>query len=116
MRAKGYAAVYPDMRLYEEILLLEYHAVGKWVVENVISYYPPLITPKKLGRHYFWANFDIPDIKMEPSGIRYKNKIRDWEKELGVSLSGYAIPNKRQVLRNCVDAELGRYIFEQSLK
>ena len=50
---------YPDMRLYQEIILLKYWFKGKWVVENVISYYTPLIVPQQSGRHYFWANFKI---------------------------------------------------------
>ncbi len=31
--------VYPDMKLYEEILLLQHYYKGKYVVENVVSYY-----------------------------------------------------------------------------
>jgi len=30
---------YPDMRLYQEIILLKYFFKGKWVVENVIAYF-----------------------------------------------------------------------------
>jgi DNA (cytosine-5)-methyltransferase 1 len=37
-------AIYPDMKLYEEILFLQhYYRTGKYVVENVIPYYEPLI-------------------------------------------------------------------------
>ncbi|KKN62897.1 hypothetical protein LCGC14_0507500, partial [marine sediment metagenome] len=32
----GAKAVYPDMKLYEEILFLQGYFKGKWVVENVI--------------------------------------------------------------------------------
>ena len=42
---------YPDMRLYQEIILLQNWFEGKWVVENVISYYDPLIIPQQSGRH-----------------------------------------------------------------
>ncbi len=34
---------YPDLRLYEEILLLQHHFKGKGVLENVVPYYKPLI-------------------------------------------------------------------------
>jgi len=51
--------IYPDMRLYQEIIFLQYHFKGKWVVENVKSYYEPLIKPFDFGNHYFWANFNI---------------------------------------------------------
>src|SRR3990167_11098761 len=44
---------YPDMCLYQEILLLHHWFTGKSVVENVISYYEPLIVPQQCGRHYF---------------------------------------------------------------
>jgi DNA (cytosine-5)-methyltransferase 1 len=110
-RAKGFKAVYPDMKLYEEILLLQHHFSGKYVVENTVSYYDPLIKPQKVSRHYFWANFDIPDIKIQTTGIRNKNKISDLEKFLGYDLSSYKIPNKRQILRNCVNPELGLHVL-----
>ena len=55
-------AVYPDMKLYEEILFLKhYFKTGKYVVENVIPYYQPLIEAKKRGRHLYWANFELPN-------------------------------------------------------
>lgn len=37
---------YPNMMLYEEIILLKHFFKGKYCVENVISYYGPLIPPK----------------------------------------------------------------------
>lgn len=115
VRAKGYKGLYPDMQLYEEIIFLQYHAGCRWVVENTVSYYEPLVKPQKVARHYFWANFNIPEIKLPAAGIRDKNKISDWEEELGLSLSKYKIPNKRQVLRNCVDSRLGRHVLAQAL-
>ena len=54
-------AIYPDMKLYEEILFLQhYFKTGKFVVENVIPYYEPLIISKKRGRHLYWTNFNLP--------------------------------------------------------
>jgi DNA (cytosine-5)-methyltransferase 1 len=61
-----------------------------------------------------WANFDIPDRKFEPKGLRTKNKISDYA-HLGVDLSETRIPNKRQVLRNAVDPDLGRHILDAAL-
>lgn len=115
VRAKGYKGLFPDMQLYEEIIFLQFHAQCKWVVENTISYYEPLIKPQKVARHYLWSNFDIPDIKLPAAGIRSKNKISDWEEELGISISKYKMPNKRQVLRNCVDSRLGKHVLAQAL-
>ena len=49
------------MKLYEEILFLQhYYRTGKYVVENVIPYYEPLIPAKKRGRHLYWTNFNLP--------------------------------------------------------
>jgi len=52
--------VYPDMTLYQEILFLQHYFNGKYVVENVIPYYEPLIPAKKRGRHLYWTNFNLP--------------------------------------------------------
>lgn len=113
VRAKGYNAVYPDMALWQEIIFLEYHATGKYCVENVVSYYKPLITPQRIGRHHFWANFNITPISIPSEKIRSKNKIGDFGE---YDLSKYRIPNKRQVLRNCVNPRLGLHILDCSRK
>ena len=107
--------VYPDMKLYEEIIFLQYHAKGLYAVENVVSYYEPLIQPQKVGRHYVWSNFAISPFESEASNIRSKNKISDFQE---YDLSKYQLSNKRQVLRNCVNSSLGLHIFlcaQQSL-
>jgi len=54
---------YPDLRLYEEIIFLMAFCKNKFCIENVKSYYPPLIEPQTIGRHYFWCNFDISGYK-----------------------------------------------------
>jgi DNA (cytosine-5)-methyltransferase 1 len=51
---------YPDMALWQEIIFLKHFCKVPYCVENVKSYYEPLIPPQKAGRHYFWANFIIP--------------------------------------------------------
>ena len=53
-------ATYPDMKLYQEILLLDHFFKGKYCVENVIPFYEPLIAAKKRGRHLYWTNFNLP--------------------------------------------------------
>ena len=109
-RAKAYKALYPDLKLYEEILFLKHYYTGNWVVENTKPFYLPLVEPTaKLGRHIFWSNFDIPDKFFGPSNMRSKNKISDYE---GFDISHTGISNKRQVLRNCVEPELGQYVLE----
>ena len=54
-------AIYPDMMLYQEILFLKHYFKGKYVVENVIPYYEPLIQAHKRGRHLYWCNFILPN-------------------------------------------------------
>jgi DNA (cytosine-5)-methyltransferase 1 len=60
-------AVYPDMTLYQEILFLKHYYKGKYVVENVIPYYDPLIPAQKRGRHLYWANFILPNVLSDRS-------------------------------------------------
>lgn len=109
--AKGYKPIFPDMKLYEEIIFLQNYFKGKWVVENVRPYYTPLINPTSvIGRHLFWSNFDIPLFECSAKNIRSKNKISDYA-SLGFDLSDSGIKNKRQVLRNCVDSKLAMHIL-----
>lgn len=54
---------YPAMELWQEIIFLQHFCKGKYCIENVKSYYEPFIKPQISGRHYFWANFKIPNIK-----------------------------------------------------
>lgn len=112
-KAKGFTPLYPDMKLYEEILLLKHYFSGNWAIENTISYYEPLVKPTKVSRHYFWSNKPIRNIKVEVTGIGDKNKISDLEEFLGFDLSSYKLKNKRQILRNCVNPQLGLHVFNE---
>ena len=112
--AKGYAPVFPDMQLYEEIIFLQHYYKGLWIVENVKPFYEPLIAPTAvLQRHLFWSNFKIPHQEYAPKKLRTKNKISDYS-DLGIDIAGTKIKNKRQVLRNCVDAELGLHVIQSA--
>ncbi len=107
---------YPDMKLYEEIILLKHRFKGKWVVENVMSYYDPLIKPQILQRHYFWSNFKII-IKSFPRENTCTVKDRERLSIIfGINIDKYTGINKRNCLRNCVLPELGLHIFNCSLK
>ncbi|KKL99905.1 hypothetical protein LCGC14_1809730 [marine sediment metagenome] len=107
---------YPDMKLYEEIILLQTHFKGKYCVENVVGYYEPLIKPQKIHRHYFWANFIIPKIKINNKPIIADDNIKDFEKYYGFDLSKHKGVEKRAVLRNCVHPKLGLHIFNCAFK
>lgn len=117
MRLNHKKKVYPDLKLYEEILFLQHFCKDKlWVVENVVPYYKPLIEPSKvLHRHVFWCNFDIKDIKIEKLGTCKIKKEREFlQEKFQYNLDGYTGIDKRKVLRNCVVPELGKHILECS--
>jgi len=109
------SAVYPEMSLYQEIIFLRHFCKSKWVVENVIPYYEPLIKGQKIQRHLFWSNFIISQANIEADNIK-EGIIGDMEKNLGFDLSNYAGLEKRKVLRNCVQPELGKHIFNCAFK
>jgi len=113
VRAKGYAPVIPEMTsLYGIITFLKYHFEGQWAVENVKPYYEPLIPPSaKVGRHLIWASFHIKDLKLESNGMRKNNKISQAQDANGFDISHTKIKNKRQVLRNCTESEVGSHIM-----
>lgn len=116
---------YPDMRLYAEIILLKTFFKGKFCIENVKSYYEPLIQPQISGRHYFWANFQIPPLQnrirlQSISGNNDKKGEKGARKKafemLGFDLSSYDYPCKEKLLRNCVDPFIGKTILDKILE
>lgn len=112
--ATGTEHKYPDMKLYEEILFLKHWFKGKWVVENVISYYEPLIKPQESHRHYFWSNFEVSKIKLPTLNIRGTKE--HYQELYEIDLSKFDVKNKRQLLRNCVHPKLGLHIFKMAFK
>lgn len=107
------APVYPDMKLYEEILLLQYYFKGNYVVENVISFYKPLIEPIILQRHYFWTNIEIPEKEFAKEKTCTTQDKQRLEKLFDINLDKYTGVDKRKCLRNCVLPELGEHILKQ---
>ena len=103
-------AKYPDMELYEEILLLQYWYDGLWIVENTIPYYVPLIEGTKMGGHIWWSNFNIGNIEIGNRNHR-GGTVESLQERKQIDLSSYKIANKRQILRNCVEPELGKHIL-----
>lgn len=111
-------AIYPDMKLYEEIIFLQNYFYGKYCVENVIPYYEPLISAQKRGRHLYWCNFTLPTDLNERkiqigSGTDEVNKLcifhdYDFRKYKGEQ-------RVDKMARNLVDYEAGRTIFETAL-
>lgn len=105
--------VYPDMTLYQEIILLRSWFKGKWIVENVEPYYAAAITPTViLHRHFFWSNVQILQRDFERLQTCTKRSEREFLAEyFGFDLSQHTGIDKRKVLRNCVPPELGLHLF-----
>jgi DNA (cytosine-5)-methyltransferase 1 len=112
---------YPDMKLYEEILLLQHQYEGKFVVENVIPYYEPLITAQKRGRHLYWTNFLLPNNIDREEGKGIVGSSIKGEVDLLCKFHDYDFRQYKgkqridKMARNLVDFEAGRTIFETAL-
>jgi len=110
---------YPDMRLYQEIIFLDNYYNGKYVVENVIPFYEPLITAHKRHRHLYWTNFKLPNnlsSRYNPDLSRTKNLIdalSDFHDYDFRKYKGEQAMNK--VARNLVDYEAGKTILETAI-
>jgi DNA (cytosine-5)-methyltransferase 1 len=115
---ENFKFLYPDLKLYEEVIFLDNYFTGKYVVENVTPYYEPLVPAQKRGRHLYWTNFTLPnDLKERKlDGIlctmidEHKKLEKFHDIKVSANLGGY-----RDVLRNLVDYEAGRTIFEIAL-
>ncbi len=112
---------YPDLKLYEEIIFLRHFFKGKWVVENVMPFYEPLIEGYARGRHLYWANFYVPDYK-EPTppdfinlcNLKGKQALMDWldiHYEENIYYGNNHCP--AQILRNCVHPLVGQKIMAE---
>jgi len=108
-------AVYPDMKLYQEIILLQrFHKKGSfYCVENVKPYYDPLISAQECGRHLFWTNFYLQDFKNNPA---HEASVKEMQKIKGIDISAYDNIDKKKCLRNCVDPKLGKHIYDCAFK
>ena len=109
---------FPDLKLYEEIIFLKHNFKGKYVVENVIPYYEPLIPAKKRGRHLYWTNFNLPNNLNERKGgiMEGKNEMNRWCEFHNIDLSSYkGTQRKDKIARNLVDYEAGKTILETVL-
>ena len=106
-----FTPVYPNMNLYQEVIFLKTHFKGKFIVENVIPYYEPLIKPNYIiDRHFFWCNFIFDEIKFCPHTNIKDIKITQYR--YGFNLTNYKLTKRKdQILRNCVNPDLSNYIL-----
>jgi len=116
---KTFIPKYPNMKLYEEIIFLDNHFKGKYVVENVVPYYEPLVLAQKRGRHLYWANFILPSNVGERKifknmiargSIKQLSEFHDYDFR---KYKGSQPLNK--IARNLVDYEAGKTILEVAL-
>ena len=110
--------IYPDMKLYEEIIFLNHYFKGQYVVENVIPFYEPLINAYKRGRHLYWTNFRLPnnlnDRRFKISNT--KNEFKELCKFHKIDLSDYkGKQSKLKISRNLVDYEAGKTILNVAI-
>ena len=118
-----YIPKYPEMSLYQQIIFLKEHFKGKYVVENVIPYYEPLIDAQKRGRHLYWTNFILPfDIDREESkgiistGTNEIQKLCDLHDINRNFLNTYkGKQSKTKIVRNLVDYKVGKSILDIAL-
>ena len=109
---------FPDMKLYEEILFLKHLYKGKYVIENVIPYYEPLIIAQKRHRHLYWTNFNLPNVLTNreariSTGTNEVKKLCEFHDYDFYKYKGNQPINK--IARNLVDYEAGRTILETAL-
>ena len=117
--ANGKMPIYPDMKLYEEIIFLQYHFKGKYCVENVIPYYEPMLNPKKRDRHLYWTNFNLPNKLSD----RHFKGLAQAENEVNKLCEFHDFDFRRykgtqrlnKIARNLVDYEAGKTILETAL-
>ena len=124
----------PDLKFYSIIKYLQAWSLDKkWIVENVIPFYEPLIEPNyEFGRHLYWSNFrfylnPIPRdfnyvngrTSTQLTASEFRNKLVTWlelptwlkeTKSVTSSNSGL------QHLTNCVHPKEGLQIFNQLSK
>ena len=114
--ANGKNPIYPNMSLYQEIIFLQHHFKGKYVIENVIPYYEPLIPAKKRGRHLYWTNFNLPNkiTKRHFEGLCQLGKeLQKLELFHKIDLSSYKGKQRKiKIAKNMVDFEAGKAIFD----
>jgi DNA (cytosine-5)-methyltransferase 1 len=116
-----YKPEYPNMMLYQEIIFIEHHFSGKYVVENVIPYYEPLIQAQKRGRHLYWTNFTLPNDIAERSmrGVMCGQSNDEFHKLCEfhkIDLSSYkGEQSKIKIARNLVDYEVGKTILDTAM-
>ena len=110
---------YPDMKLYQEIIFLSAFFEGKYVVENVIPYYEPLIVAQQRNRHLYWTNFLLPNIvstRTNPDLSRTPKRVAALSEFHDYDFNKYkGKQDKTKMARNLVDYEAGKTILDTAM-
>jgi len=110
--------MYADMKLYQEIILLNNWYKGLFCVENVIPYYKLLIPGQKRGRHIYWSNYKLPQILSERKVNigSTKEEIDNLLKFHDIDLTSYkGNQRKDKIAKNLVDYEAGKTILDTAI-
>jgi len=116
----GFKPIFPDLKLYEEIIFLDNYFKGKYCVENVIPYYEQLLPAQKRGRHLYWTNFKLPNDLGER---KFDGTLTNTIDEVGKLCKFHDFdfykykgdqPLKK-IARNLVDYEAGKTILDTAL-
>ena len=113
-----FKAIYPDLKLYEEIIFLDNYFNGKYCVENVTPFYEPLIPAQKRGRHLYWTNFKLPNSINKRkvnvcTGTDEVSKLCEFHDYDFNKYKGKQRTDK--IARNLVDYEAGKTILETAV-
>jgi len=117
-RKETTSAEYPEMTLYQQFLFLDNWFSGKFVIENVIPYYDPLIPGQKRGRHLYWTNFLLPNDLNERkcSIMESKDEVSKWCVFHDYDFRKYKGNQPvNKIARNLVDYEAGLTILNTAL-
>jgi DNA (cytosine-5)-methyltransferase 1 len=107
---------YPDMALYQEIIFLKCFFKKPFVVENVISYYKPLIEPYQYDGHFFWSNFFIGNNNIERGFTNMSLQQIAKERDIDLDYLKSQAKNYELLLNNCVLPQTGLKIFNLAFK
>lgn len=116
-KTSGESFKLPDMDLYSIIIFLKHFSICPFVVENVISYYEPLIQPYIIDNHYFWSNNTLIPLKSTPRNIRSQD-IEVKAQDIGMPVPqinksrGFII----RLINNCVRPSVGLHIYNSIFK
>jgi len=116
-KTSGSSFKLPDMDLYSIIIFLQHFYDGVFVVENVISYYEPLIKPYIIDNHYFWSNKNLGSMKATTRNI-LEQDLEKKSKYIGMPIpkTGWSTRDNRSLLNNCVKPKVGLHIFNMCFK